>query len=79
MAIPDSVYAVATYGEAVDLQQVFLWRFGSHVAVQARVRVDDLVVVVFVRRCEELVRIAIGDGGSGAVGHAGQRWADRGQ
>lgn len=71
LALRHSVYPVAADGEAVYLQQVFLRPpVLRSVAVQPRVGVDHFVVVL-VRRGQEGVRLALGDGGGGGLCQVG--------
>ena len=67
-----SVYSVATDGEAVYLQQVFLGcSVFESVSFQSRVGVDDFVFVLFVRRRQECVRVALGKCGAGTLCRVG--------
>lgn len=51
-----SVYSVATDGEAIYLQQVFLWwSVCKSASFQSRVSVDDFVIVLLVRSRQECV------------------------
>lgn len=66
-----SVYPVATDGEAVDFQQIFL-RPSVFQAVSFESRVDvDYFVIILVRRGQECVRFALREGGGGALRHVG--------
>lgn len=66
------VYSVATDGEPVYFQQIFLGRsvFES-VPFQSGVGVDDFVLVPLVRRGQERVRVAHGECRGGALIHVG--------